>query len=844
MLDLVITVNAVVVPSATISASTPSPLSERELDAATLTVTLTSTAYAGSLNAAQFTLSTSVPGVAVNAVSRTDANNAELTLAYDGSDFDTNTTLAVTVADAAHTGTGDLDSDPVPVLAAVGSSDAQLSALVLSESAVLAPTFDSATTFYEADVANSVSSLTVTPTASDAGASITVDGTAVATDVASGPITLNAGANLILVEVTAADGSTMTYTVVVTRTVAGVGVEITSSTPSPLTEGNLNDAVLSIGLGGSAFMAASSLNTGQFSLLGTVPGVTVSMVNRVGSFAVDLTLAYDGTDFDIDGIIFVTVANAAHAGTGNLSTNAVPVTAVVEGSDAQLSALALSESTTLSPTFDSAVTSYTASVADTVSSLTVTPTASDATGARITVDGTAVVTDVASGPITLNVGANLILVEVTAADGSTMTYTVSVTRASATGAAVASIALSTPSSLTEGNLDEATLQIDLTRTEYEAASALNTGQFSLLGTVPGVTVSMVSRTSAFVVVLTLAYDGSDFDSDGVIFVTVADAAHTGTGDLNTGTVSVTAVDESSDAQLSALALSAGMLTPTFASTTTIYMASVDNSVSELTVTPTASDATGASIAVAGTAVDSGMASGPIALRVGPNPIAVEVTAADGTSTVTYAVTVTRVAPPASSDADLSALTLSAGTLTPDFDAATTSYTAMVENSVSSLTLTPTVANAGATITVAGTAVASGMASGSVDLDEGPNAIVVEVTATDGSTMLTYTVTVTRAAALALSFGGETIAAQTYTANTAIPNLTLPVATGGTAPYSYALSDVPSALTFDADTRVLSGTPDAEQAATTYTYTAMRQSHMRLGSPTRRRDPGPGDYGGG
>ena len=98
------------------------------------------------------------------------------------------------------------------------------------------------------------------------------------------------------------------------------------------------------------------------------------------------------------------------------------------------------------------------------------------------------------------------------------------------------------------------------------------------------------------------------------------------------------------------------------------------------------------------------------------------------------------------NANLSALTLSAGMLTPAFDAATTTYAAMVDNSVSSLTLTPTVANAFATITVDGEAVASGVASGSVDLAEGANAIAVVVTATDGSTTQTYTVTVTRAAA--------------------------------------------------------------------------------------------------
>ena len=73
---------------------------------------------------------------------------------------------------------------------------------------------------------------------------------------------------------------------------------------------------------------------------------------------------------------------------------------------------------------------------------------------------------------------------------------------------------------------------------------------------------------------------------------------------------------------------------------------------------------------------------------------------------------------------------------------------------------------------------------------------------------------------ALMFMG-TIAAQTYTENTAITPLTLPVATGGMGPYTYTLAPaLPSGLEFDADdTRILSGTPaTASATATTHTYT--------------------------
>ncbi len=99
----------------------------------------------------------------------------------------------------------------------------------------------------------------------------------------------------------------------------------------------------------------------------------------------------------------------------------------------------------------------------------------------------------------------------------------------------------------------------------------------------------------------------------------------------------------------------------------------------------------------------------------------------------------------SSNADLSDLSLSSGLLTPTFAANTTSYTATVANAVTSITITPTKANANATITVNGVAVVSGNASASILLTVGNNIITTIVTAEDGVTTKTYTITVTRAA---------------------------------------------------------------------------------------------------
>ena len=193
---------------------------------------------------------------------------------------------------------------------------------------------------------------------------------------------------------------------------------------------------------------------------------------------------------------------------------------------------------------------------------------------------------------------------------------------------------------------------------------------------------------------------------------------------------------SSDATLSSLSLSEVEF-GAFDSATTSYTAQVVNSVSQTTVTPTVNDS-GASYVIKLGGVED--ADGEISLGVGSNVITVEVTAEDDSTTRTYTVTVTRAAPP-STDATLSALTLS-GVDFGTFDSTTTSYTAQVANSVSQTTVTPTVTDSGASYVIKLSGVED--VDGVVALGVGSNIITVEVTAEDDSTTQTYTLTVTRA----------------------------------------------------------------------------------------------------
>ena len=176
-----------------------------------------------------------------------------------------------------------------------------------------------------------------------------------------------------------------------------------------------------------------------------------------------------------------------------------------------------------------------------------------------------------------------------------------------------------------------------------------------------------------------------------------------------------------DALLSTLSVDDQSISPGFVAGTTIYALSVPNDVSSITVAAMPVDV---DASVSGTGARS--------LNVGINNVDIVVTARDGTTTRTYRIVTTR-AEPVSTDASLSALAITGHNIFPGFTTDTLTYTSAVANAVSSITITATATDDGATI--AGT--------GARSLVEGVNALEVVVTAEDGTTTRTYTINVTR-----------------------------------------------------------------------------------------------------
>jgi cadherin-like protein len=195
-----------------------------------------------------------------------------------------------------------------------------------------------------------------------------------------------------------------------------------------------------------------------------------------------------------------------------------------------------------------------------------------------------------------------------------------------------------------------------------------------------------------------------------------------------------------DATLSNLVLGGTALNPVFAPATMAYTASVANSVTSVTVTPTAAGV-GSAIKVNNVAVASGTASGAIPLELNNNTITIVVTAQDGITTKPYTVTVKREL---STNAKLSGLGITAGaSLSPAFNADTLNYTVSYSSAATSFKITPTAAVAGGNLIVDGFGVASGTASEALAFLYGATKHTIVVTAPDHFTTRTYNVTVFR-----------------------------------------------------------------------------------------------------
>ena len=632
---------------------------------------------------------------------------------------------------------------------ATPSDDNNLNSLRLS-AGTLTPAFnrnrDPQT--YTAQVADDVEKVTVSYAASDTagGSAVEVSSTTDA-DVTNDEINLAAAGNLtnITVTVTPESGTpekVYTITVYRLRALPSADASLSGITVTPAGAGTLDPA----------FAATTKMY--NVNVEHNISAITVDAAATTAAMGATVVISPDGganVDLTAGMKTRITITVTAE---DRATTDAYMVDVYREratpSDDATLSALSLSAGT-LSPAFNSDTIEYKARVANAVDKVTISRTLNDNAGGGSTAvatsdndcstpgDDTAV-----PGDVSLNAGDNTnICVTATAEDDSTKAYLITVYRMR--------VNPNTDASLSEFTIAESTGTVNIT-----TGATTNTPAETQLDILP-----MMSRDSDVAYRVRQVTVTTEQDVGTIVTIMPTDANPGAMGhqvDLTAGAEVMIAVEvmpedtaalsktytaniyrknvpgsESDDATLSSLMLSGATLTPEFASGTMKYEATALHSTDITTVTGIAAHLGAQSSVTVGTI--SGMIFTPgdddVPLTAGQeNAIAVEVTAEDGTTTEYYTVTVTRAAE-ASMDASLSSLILSDITLMPAFDTAIMAYTAEVE-ALEMTTVEAMATHAAATVRV----------TGEMALMVGENTVEVMVTAEDGTTTMTYTVTVT------------------------------------------------------------------------------------------------------
>ena len=580
---------------------------------------------------------------------------------------------------------------------------------------------------------------TITATANDPlnkGVAIT------ANNITDNLIDLAAGANVIRVTVTAEDDSTERYTVTIHRTPAA-----TDTTLSTL---SLSDITLS-----PTFAPATQTYTATVAHDFTT---TVAIATANDDLASNVVVTSDQDSNTADGINIVVGDNIITVTVTAQSDDARSYTITINrpavSTDTTLSQLSFN-GVTLSPAFVATTTTYSATVAYTTTTTTITATANADLAQGVAILSNKDADIGADNAVQLAVGDNAIFITVTAQNGATGIYTITITRTPAsTDTTLAALSFSdvnlSPAFASLSRSYTATVDYVLTQTTITATAtdSLNKGV--------AITAADINNN-----LINLAV------GDNIITVTVT--AEDNSTDVYTITITRAAV--STDTTLSELSFSDITLSPEFVATTRTYSATVAYTVTTTTITATKNADLAKGVTITSDQ-DDNTADG-INLNVGANIITVTVTAQDDSSGV-YTITITLDA--VSTDTTLSELSFSGIDLSPAFVSTTRTYSATVAYTFMTTTVTAT-ANTDLAKGVTVTSAEDDNTDDGINLTIGDNIITVTVTA-QSDLAQSYTITIHRTPASddttlsELSFSGVNLSpafvstTRTYTATVA------------------------------------------------------------------------------
>ncbi|RYU91664.1 hypothetical protein EWM62_06925 [Mucilaginibacter terrigena] len=301
-----------------------------------------------------------------------------------------------------------------------GSTNA-VASFRLDPNVTLVSTTGDASTNYSTSVNPGVNTVSVTPTTLD-GATVTIDGTAVASGSASAPIRLSAGVTLINAVVTSQNGTVIkTYSIAVKR--LGSNNASASFKLNPV-------STLTAATGTADKNFTASVASGTTTVTLTPEAIDAGATITINGVAVASGVASAPIALDAG----ATTISAVVTAQDGVTVKTYNITVTRNGSNNAVVSLKLTPTAILTATTGAATVNYSTSVAAATSSITLTATAQDA-NATITINGIAVASGVASAPITLSMGATTITTTVVAQDGvTTRTYAIVVNRSGSSNA--------------------------------------------------------------------------------------------------------------------------------------------------------------------------------------------------------------------------------------------------------------------------------------------------------------------------------------------------------------------------------------------------------------------------
>ena len=583
--------------------------------------------------------------------------------------------------------------------------------------------------------------------------------------------------------------------------------------------------------------------------------LTIRAGDETGTVTVE---TLEDTTVEGDETFTVTLSNATNAMiSGATAKGTITDNDTADTSDATLSALTVTGGGSDLVTFVSGTTDYTAMVTNDVETLTFAPTKNDegASVAYLDSDGNPIAdADTAAGhQVPLSVGANAITVRVTAENGTTQDYTVTVTRAEA----LPTVTIAADHEAFTAVLDQVTFTLTRTGDTAEGldVSVALTQDKDLIGSehLAQTVTFRADEATATLNIHAHFFAGSTVTGETALTATVQAGSGYTVGDPASASTRIRVADPAVTASFEQAAYTfdeaAGDATVAVilrtAAGVPIPHADIFFYINYVLITGGASDkgdfefsedaikfvpsdftADGTNfiarkevtLAIADDEVNEPDEALTLTLEKLPStPAVVALRRPDGTACLMASrcdATVT-ITDNDSAVATLSALAVSGGgadLLT--FSSDITTYTAMVANDVETLTFTATKSDAGASVAYLDS---DGNTLDDADTTEdgfqvalavGANAITVRVTAENG-TIQDYTVTVTRAEGLptvtvAAAAGGETVPEGTDAAFTlsrtgaTAAALTVAVAVSETGSVLKDASAVPSSVTFAAD----------------------------------------------